>query len=90
MSGGAIMEENLKALYTQEIDQFRLDFDHNPEYQAYYTQAEAIWKGGDMPPRRISPLGNRQFPLLRPRLSPGRAAGRLGADRVVPRPARRF
>ena len=44
------MEENLKALYTQEIDQFRLDIDHNPEYQAYYTQAEAIWKGGDMPP----------------------------------------
>lgn len=43
------MEEQLKELYKQEIDQFRLDFDSDPEYQAYYTQAEALWKGGDMP-----------------------------------------
>jgi len=44
------MKENLKELYLQEIEQFRLDFDCDPEYQAYYTQAETIWKGGDMPP----------------------------------------
>lgn len=43
------MEEKLKALYNQEIDQSRLDFDGDPEYQAYYTQAEALWEGGDMP-----------------------------------------
>ena len=43
------MEEKLKALYIQEIDQSRLDFDHDPEYQAYYTQAAALWEGGDMP-----------------------------------------
>ena len=43
------MKEILKELYIQEIDQSRLDFDHDPEYQAYYTQAEALWKGGDMP-----------------------------------------
>lgn len=43
------MEENLKKLYIQEVDQARLDFDGDPEYQAYYTQAEALWKGEDMP-----------------------------------------
>lgn len=43
------MEEKLKELYFQEIEQFRLDFDRDPEYQAYYTQAEALWEGGDMP-----------------------------------------
>lgn len=43
------MEEKLKALYDQEIDQSRLDFDSDPEYQAYYTQAEALWKGEDLP-----------------------------------------
>lgn len=43
------MEDKLKELYNQEIDQFRLDFDHDPEYQAYYTQAQALWEGGDMP-----------------------------------------
>ena len=44
------MKELLKELYIQEIDQSRLNFDHDPEYQAYYTQAEALWKGEDMPP----------------------------------------
>ena len=43
------MEEKLKELYFREIEQFHLDFDSDPEYQAYYTQAEALWKGGDMP-----------------------------------------
>lgn len=43
------MEEILKGLYMREIDQSRLDFDRDPEYQAYYTQAEALWEGGDMP-----------------------------------------
>ena len=43
------MKEKLKKLYSQEIDQFHLDFDRDPEYQKYYTQAEALWEGGDMP-----------------------------------------
>ena len=43
------MEENLKELYLHEIERSRLDFDSDPEYQAYYTQAEALWEGGDMP-----------------------------------------
>lgn len=43
------MEEKLKKLYIQEIDQFHLDFDHDPEYQKYYTQAQLLWKGEDMP-----------------------------------------
>lgn len=43
------MEEKLKALYLQGIDQFHLDFDHDPEYQIYYTQAKALWEGEDMP-----------------------------------------
>ena len=49
MSGGAIKEENRKELYLQEIERSWLDFDSDPEYQAYYTQAEALWEGGDMP-----------------------------------------
>ena len=43
------MKEKLRSLYIQEISQSRLDFDSDPEYQAYYTQAEALWKGQDMP-----------------------------------------
>ena len=43
------MEETLKELYLREIGQSRLDFDSNPEYQAYYTQAEALWEGGELP-----------------------------------------
>lgn len=44
------MKEKLKALYDQDIEQSQLDFDCDPEYHAYYTQAEALWKGEDMPP----------------------------------------
>ena len=43
------MKEPLKELCDQEIAHARLDFDSDPEYQAYYTQAEALWEGGDMP-----------------------------------------
>ncbi|MCI9294435.1 MAG: hypothetical protein HFF48_04325 [Lawsonibacter sp.] len=43
------MKELLKELYDWEIDQSRLNFDHDPEYQAYYTQVEALWEEGDMP-----------------------------------------
>ena len=42
------MNEQLRELYNREA-QFRLDFDSDPEYQAYYTQAEALWEGEDMP-----------------------------------------
>ena len=44
-----IMEERLKELYLCEIERAQLDFDGDPEYQKYYTQAEALWEGGDMP-----------------------------------------
>lgn len=44
------MEETLRELYIRETSRDGLDFDSDPEYQAYYTQAEALWEGGDMPP----------------------------------------
>ena len=43
------MEEQLRELYIREIDLSRLDFEGGPRYQTYYTQAEALWEGGDMP-----------------------------------------
>ena len=43
------MKERLKELYAQEIETSRLDFESDPEYQAYYTQAKALWEGEDMP-----------------------------------------
>ncbi len=43
------MEETLKELYIRKTSRDGLDFDSDPEYQAYYTQAEALWEGGDMP-----------------------------------------
>ncbi len=43
------MEERLKELYIREIERSCLDFDSDPEYRKYYTQAEALWEGGDMP-----------------------------------------
>ena len=44
------MENQLKVLYDQKIEQSQLDFDSDPEYKQYYTQAEALWEGEDMPP----------------------------------------
>ena len=43
------METKIRALYKQEIETAQLDFERDPEYQAYYTQAEALWEGADMP-----------------------------------------
>lgn len=43
------MEEKLKELYKWEIEQFHLNFERDPDYQACYTQAEELWKGEDMP-----------------------------------------
>ncbi|RKI66517.1 hypothetical protein D7V91_12260 [bacterium 1xD42-67] len=43
------MKGILKELYIQEIERSRLDFERDPEYQTYYTQAQALWEGGDMP-----------------------------------------
>ena len=43
------MEETLRALYFQETSQSGLDFGLDPEYQQYYTQAEALWEDGEMP-----------------------------------------
>lgn len=55
------MKERLKALYDQEIGQSRLDFDQDPEYQSYYTQAEALWEGGDIPPAVFHLLESSSF-----------------------------
>ena len=55
------MEEKLKELYFQELDQSRLDFDNNPEYQAYYTQAQQLWEGGDMPAALVHLLETRNL-----------------------------
>ena len=43
------MKERLRELYIQEIETSRLDFDSDPEYKHYYTQAEALWEEGEMP-----------------------------------------
>lgn len=43
------MEQRLKELYNWEIDEANLNFDRDPEYQMYYTQAQAFWEGEDMP-----------------------------------------
>ena len=43
------MKETLRALYNQEVERARLDFDGDRDYQAYYTQSQALWKEGDMP-----------------------------------------
>ena len=43
------MKETLSALYNQEVERARLDFDGDRDYQAYYTQSQALWKEGDMP-----------------------------------------
>lgn len=55
------MEEKLKELYMQEIEQFQLDFECNPEYRAYYTQVEALWEGKDMPPAVFHLLDTSNF-----------------------------
>ena len=43
------MEERIRELYIRESNTDHLDFDRDPEYQAYYTQAQALWEGGEMP-----------------------------------------
>lgn len=50
------MKERLRELYRQEIETARLDFDSDPEYREYYTQAEALWEGEDMPKEIFSLL----------------------------------
>ena len=55
------MEENLKELYLQEIERFRLDFDSDPEYQAYYTQAETLWEGEELPAALFHLLDTSNF-----------------------------
>ena len=55
------MEETLKELYIRETSRNGLDFDSDPEYQAYYTQAEAIWKGGELPAALFHLLDTSNF-----------------------------
>jgi len=43
------MDELIRELYTRQISQSHIDFDHDPEYKEYYTQAEELWEGGEMP-----------------------------------------
>ena len=55
------MKEKLKTLYIQEITQAHLDFDSDPEYQAYYTQTEALWEGGELPAALFHLLDTSNF-----------------------------
>ena len=43
------MDHYLHALYHAEIDRASLDFDADPQYQAYLSQAEALWPDGELP-----------------------------------------
>ena len=75
------MKEQLKELYFQEIEQSRLDFDRDPEYQAYYTQAEVLWKGEDMPAAVFHLLETSNFLSFAHGFRLGaRLAGRVRAD----------
>ena len=60
------MNEQIKALYHLETESSRLDFEQDPDYQLYYTQAQALWEGGEMPPRLLPSPGYQQFPGFRP------------------------
>ena len=55
------MEEALRELYIRETSRDGLDFDSDPEYQAHYTQAEALWEGEDMPPAVFHLLETSNF-----------------------------
>lgn len=55
------MKERLRELYIQEIETSRLDFESDPEYQHYYTQAEALWEGEDMPEEVLRLLDASDF-----------------------------
>ena len=55
------MEETLRELYIRETSRDSLDFDSDPEYQAYYTQAEALWEGGEIPAALFHLLDTSNF-----------------------------
>ena len=55
------MEENLRELYIRETSRSSLNFNQDPEYQAYYTQAETLWEGEDMPPAVFHLLETSNF-----------------------------
>ena len=43
------MNQMLKQLYWQEIDEARLNFEADPAYQTYFTQSQVLWEGANMP-----------------------------------------
>ena len=43
------MDHYLHELYHAEIDRASLDFDADSQYQAYLSQAEALWPDGELP-----------------------------------------
>ena len=55
------MEETLRELYIRETSRDSLDLDSDPEYQAYYTQAEALWEGGELPAALFHLLDTSNF-----------------------------
>ena len=55
------MEETLRELYIRETSRDSLDFDSDPEYQAYYTQAEALWEGEELPAALFHLLDTSNF-----------------------------
>ena len=55
------MEETLRELYIRETSRDGLDFDSDLEYQAYYTQTEALWAGGELPAALFHLLDTSNF-----------------------------
>lgn len=55
------MEETLRELYIRETSRDGLDFDSDPAYQAYYTQAEALWEGKELPAALFHLLDTSNF-----------------------------
>ena len=55
------MNEQIKALYHLETESSRLDFEQDPDYQLYYTQAQALWEGGELPAALFHLLDTSNF-----------------------------
>ena len=55
------MKSLIQELYYQEIDQAHLDFDGDPDYQKYLTQAKAVWQDEDMPQPIFDLLDHANF-----------------------------
>ena len=55
------MVEKIQELYFQAVDRGELDFDGDPDYQKYLTQAKAVWQDEDMPDSIFNLLDHANF-----------------------------